>query len=68
MVIVEAFNIEVEIIKVNNQMIHCGVIYMGIGRKFWVTMVYAYNDMTIRRPLWNDERIIVMGMGSDERL
>ncbi|XP_075088621.1 uncharacterized protein LOC142170629 [Nicotiana tabacum] len=27
---------------------------MGTGRKFWVTIVYAYNDMALRRPLWQD--------------
>ncbi|XP_070031877.1 uncharacterized protein [Nicotiana tomentosiformis] len=44
----------VSIIKVTDQLIHCEVLHMGTGRKFWVTIVFAYNDMALRRPLWQD--------------
>ncbi|KAK6775974.1 hypothetical protein RDI58_026975 [Solanum bulbocastanum] len=39
-------------------MIYNEVTHRGTGRKFWMTMVYGYNDQGLRRGLWQEiERI-----------
>ncbi|XP_019266559.1 PREDICTED: uncharacterized protein LOC109243992 [Nicotiana attenuata] len=42
----------VNIIRVTAQLIHCEIQYRGTGHTFHVTMIYAFNDATLRRELW----------------
>ncbi|XP_019236840.1 PREDICTED: uncharacterized protein LOC109217066 [Nicotiana attenuata] len=45
---------DISICKVTEQLIHYRVHHRGDGRKFSVTMVYAFNDAALRRKLWED--------------
>ncbi|XP_016452665.2 uncharacterized protein LOC107777186 [Nicotiana tabacum] len=45
---------EVDILRTIDQLIHSGVRHKGTGKRLYVTMGYAYNDMALRRNLWKE--------------
>ncbi|XP_019258688.1 PREDICTED: uncharacterized protein LOC109236903 [Nicotiana attenuata] len=45
---------EVDILKTTDQLIHSTIKHRGTREKINVTMIYAYNDIALRRNLWKD--------------
>ncbi|XP_070025420.1 uncharacterized protein [Nicotiana sylvestris] len=45
---------EVDILRTTDRLMHSEVRYKGTGKRLYVTMVYAYSDMALRRNLWKE--------------
>ena len=41
-----------------NQMVHCEVVQLSTQRKFYLTIVYGFNKVDQRRPLWHDLKLV----------
>ncbi|CAK8578493.1 unnamed protein product [Lathyrus sativus] len=46
--------VEVRLIQSSSQFIHCGVYDNCGGFKYWLTVVYAHNQLNKRRSLWKE--------------
>ncbi|KAK6782581.1 hypothetical protein RDI58_020377 [Solanum bulbocastanum] len=53
----------VNIIHCDAQMIHSEIMHWGSGRRFWVTMVYGFNEQWLRKQLWMEIEKISTKMG-----
>lgn len=45
---------EVEIQMVTTQMIHSKVTHIGTNKVIWLTLVYGFTDIGMRRDLWSN--------------
>lgn len=46
--------VDVRFVKSTNQLLHCGVFDLIGNFKFWLTAVYASNELDRRKRLWKD--------------
>lgn len=52
-------NFQVSILVVTSQMIHCVVAPVSGDKSFFITFLYAFNEIQGREVLWSDLRILV---------